>query len=213
MLRATFKFRRPESGFTLVELLMAVAIIGIITVPLGNALISYFKNTDATIGRLAQSHDAQITAAYFAQDVESVGVRSTASPFSLLQSIETGVASGSGLYPCGSGSVPAAVVRFASDDFPAPSGTATIVRVAYVVENTSGEKQLHRITCRGSSSVQSDIVVAHNLVSTLGPTCSSSCTASGDAVPRSVTMLLTLSDPSKRNSDYVVTLLGQRGQS
>ena len=119
--------RQDERGFTLVELLVAIVIIGIIAVPLGNVVISYLHNTDATTARLSESHDAQISAAYFAADVASVGVRSTtyssdpSAPYPLTQSIEQNAPATSGLFPCGTAATPNAVIRFGWDDYSSAS--------------------------------------------------------------------------------------------
>ena len=83
MLTARCRYaRRPagEAGFTLAELLMAVVIIAVIAVPLGNAVIGFLRNTDATSDRLALSHDEQISAAYFAADVAAIGLRDYDAP-------------------------------------------------------------------------------------------------------------------------------------
>jgi len=63
-MRLTVRAARDDAGFTLIELLLVVVILGIIVIPLGNALIAYFRNTDATSARMTLSHDAQISAAY-----------------------------------------------------------------------------------------------------------------------------------------------------
>jgi prepilin-type N-terminal cleavage/methylation domain-containing protein len=74
-MRLTPRGRRPDDGVSLIELLVAIVLLGVIAVPLGNAVISFFRNTNATTNRLAESHDSQISSAYFAQDVQSIGVR------------------------------------------------------------------------------------------------------------------------------------------
>ncbi len=206
---------RRDEGVTLIELIVAIAILGLIMLPLGNALISYLHNTDATIARLGQSHDAQISAAYFAQDVQSVGTHDTTTyPYPLKQSVETGVAYNGGLYPCGVAGTPDALVRFAWDDYTTPAAAATVVRAAYVVETVSGERQLHRIVCSGSSAPTADVIIAHKLAST-GPTvtCSSTCSGTGSAVPQTVNLVLTLTDPKSTDANYVFTLTGQRRQT
>jgi prepilin-type N-terminal cleavage/methylation domain-containing protein len=207
--------RRNDNGFTLIELLLSIVIIGIITVPLSNVVISYLHNTDATTARLSESHDAQISAAYWAQDVASIGTHATVSPYALIRSIEVDIAYNAG-YSCGDPGTPNAVVRFAWDDYPSGSTTAKIVRVAYVVETVSGQSQLHRIRCYDSSSPVSDIVLAHDLASTpptVGcPTVSTNC-QDAPAVPTSVTLNLTIKDPKNTGSAYAVTLTGQRRQT
>ncbi len=72
---------RGDDGFTLIELLVSIVILGVVMTGLAAVVISYLKDTNSTIGRLQESHDAQISAAFFTQDVESAGVRATATPF------------------------------------------------------------------------------------------------------------------------------------
>jgi prepilin-type N-terminal cleavage/methylation domain-containing protein len=220
------RLRDDDAGFTLVELLMSVVILGIIAVPLAGVVIGYLKNAGATSARMSESHDAQMAAAYFAQDVQALGTRdySDATTFDhpLLQSVETGVAATGGTYPCGPAGTPDAVVRLAWDDWdgvPSGSSTAPIrVRAAYVLENGT---ELHRLVCRDSSAVVSDVVVAHDLVSPFAAvTCTDgagvavACTGAGVAVPGTVSLRLTIHDPhSAAGSTYSVTLTGQRRQT
>jgi prepilin-type N-terminal cleavage/methylation domain-containing protein len=204
---------RDEGGFTLIELLIVIVILGVIVVPLGNVVISYFENTTATQARMNESHDAQLAAAYFGQDVASVGVRQSAAPTALLaQSIWTGVANGSGTYPCGSSGT--AIVLLVWDDIPV-AGTVTLGydRVAYTIETVSGQTQLHRITCAGSSAIVTDTVVAHDVNPAVSPSvaCSSACTGTGTSVPQQVTLTLSIHDPgSAPGTSYLIKLTGQR---
>lgn len=101
-----------DEGFTLVELLVTMVLIGIVSLGLGEALIGFTANTDSTIRRLGESHDAQISAAYFAQDVASIGLRKASSPEVLLQSVEDDPSSTA--LACGPET--GAVVRFGWDD-------------------------------------------------------------------------------------------------
>lgn len=217
---------RRDDGFTLIETLMAIAILGVIAFPLGNAVISYLRNTDSTTARLGESHDAQIAAAYLAQDVASVGVRDwtpghydpTIDSFPLTQSIETAVAYNGGLYPCGAAGTPNALVRLAHDDFSNGINTTTpppVISVAYVVETVGSETQLHRISCVDSSAPASDLVLAHYLDPANLPTvsCSSSCGGSGSSVPQLVSISLTIKSPANNGTAYSITLSGQRRQT
>jgi len=214
--------RGADKGFTLVELILAVIIIGVITVPLANVVIGYLKNVDATNARLIESHDVQIASAYWAQDVASLGTRSVTSPFPLTQSVETNVPYNSGHYPCGSDatsttpSTPNAIVRLAWDDFSGP-GAAAVVRVVYVVVPTaSGPSEMHRLRCQGSAAVVSDVTLAHDLDPSTPPalTCSTTCSGTGlMPAPKTVTLTLTLKDPKNLGAAYVVPLTGQRRQS
>jgi prepilin-type N-terminal cleavage/methylation domain-containing protein len=205
--------RRDDRGVTLIEVLVAISILTVIMVPLGNALISFFRNTDATSGRLSESHDAQIAAAYFAQDVQSLGRRDWgATGFALQQSIEVNVGSADGPYPCAPGT-PNAAIRFLWDDT-----IAGVVRVSYVVQTVGTERQLRRITCIGSSAISSDLVLAHNLdpgAAVGPPVCSTSCDGGVGvpAVPQWVKLTLTLKSPATTGAGLTVTLVGQRRQS
>ena len=213
--------RGDDSGFTLIELLVAIVVIGIIVVPLVNAVIGDLRNTDATTARLSESHDVQMATAYFAQDVQAAGVRDytvkNTAYFPLKQSIET-VRGDRRRYPCGA-AAPPAVVRFAWDDFSAGAGSAaTQTRVAYVVENGN---ELHRVVCAGSAHPASDVRIAQNLVAPYAVVscanrsgAAAACTGTGTAVPASASLTLTLRDArSAAGTPYTVTLTGQRRQS
>lgn len=203
-----------DHGVTLIELLVTIVILGIIAVPLGNAMIGFYTHTDDTTERLNESHDVQITAAYFAQDVQSTGTRDwSAYPYPLRQSVEQDVAPEAGLYPCGTAGGPAAVVRLAWDEPQSASGVPVVMRVAYVVEVTGAKRQLRRVTCAGSAVPTSDLVVAHNL-DPAAPvvSCPAACTAA-PAVPQIVTLTLYIKDAASTGPALTVVLSGQRRQT
>lgn len=202
--------RRTEEGFTLVELLVAVAILGIITVPLANVVIGAFHNTTDTSDRLELSHDAQISSSYFARDVAEVGLRDwaavTANSVPFKQSVQLGAAYNAGGYTCGSST---AVVRFLSDAWdPAVSQTdAKTNIVAYYL--TPDGRELHRVKCLGPSTTGTDVVLAHNVKpGSVAVTCSSACEA--DAVPDQISLTFQVTRASV--GDYPITLTGQRRQ-
>ena len=62
---------RDQQGFTLVELMIAMAITGLIVSAIAGALVVSFQTTGVTQQRLAESHDVQITSAYLANDIQS----------------------------------------------------------------------------------------------------------------------------------------------
>jgi prepilin-type N-terminal cleavage/methylation domain-containing protein len=208
-----------DAGFTLIELIITIFMLGVVIAPLTAVVILQLKNTDSTSARMSESHDAQLAGAYFAQDAQAIGVRgaytSTAEP-SFVQSVETNAAAGGGLYPCGTGGTPDAVVRLAWDDYDdATVASRTQKRIAYVVEGS----ELHRIECAASSAVVSDLTIAHELVA---PFASISCTnaagtamsCTGSTLPATVSMVLTIQDPDSGSATpYEVTLTGQRRQT
>lgn len=206
-----------DAGFTLIELLLTITIMAVISLPVGNLLIGFLHNSKETTARLAESHDAQISAAYFAQDVASLGSRDwtdTTTPYAYLQSVELNAPVSSGQFPCGNAGLPDAVIRLAWDDYPSGANAAPVqTRVAYLVETVGSGHQLHRILCSGNATPVTDVVLAHDLVSATA-TCATSCTGSGSNLPRRITLSLTIADPaSSPGSSYPVTLTGERRQS
>jgi prepilin-type N-terminal cleavage/methylation domain-containing protein len=207
------RLKRGAEGFTLVELLIAIVILGVITVPLGNVVFGYFRNTDATTARLIESHDAQISSAYWAQDVASIGTRSTTAPYPLNQSVWTGASS---LYACPAAGTP--LVTLVRDEL-TPAGATTLVQVVYATQTVSGHTELHRVRCEGSAANLSDTTLAHDLDPLTPPTvtCSgtsgANCAAAGSGVPQFVTLGLTIKDSKNLGAAYVITLTGQRRQS
>jgi prepilin-type N-terminal cleavage/methylation domain-containing protein len=205
-----------DAGFTLVELLVAIAILAVITVPLANVVIGAFRNTTNTSDRLELSHDAQISSSYFGRDVAEVGLRDWANvnadavPFK--QSVQLGAAYNAGGYICGSAATPAAPVRLLSDAWdPAISMQAASTNVvAYYlkpIDATAGE--LHRIKCLGPATTGVDLVLAHNVkLGSLVVTCSSAC--EGVPVPGKISVTFKVTKASV--GDYPITLNGQRRQ-
>lgn len=201
------KAMADDSGFTLVELLLVIVILGVIMVPLSDMVLGALRQTNQSQGRLTESHDAQIAASYWASDVASLGTRSTDEPYDLQASIETNAAYNGGSYPCGTAGTPNAVVRFAWDETTGPT-TSTLVIVAYVVKPNGARSTLHRLRCNGSATPVSDTVLAHDLVAAPTVTCDGGCSGA----PKVVSMQLTIQDPLSREANYVITLGGNRRQ-
>lgn len=204
---------RRDAGFTLIELLIVVVIVAVVAVPLGDALVLYFRNTDATSAQMALSTDVQIGAAYVARDVAGVGMRDLTStgaggtvPFK--SSIQLNAAFDAGGQVCGTSATPTAQVRLLADDWdtsttPATRGTRV---VAYYLDGSD----LHRLLCAGGATT--DIVVTHDVdPSTFGVTCDGSPTACpGTPPPQTVTLAFSVTLPGA--DPYPITLTGHRRQ-
>jgi hypothetical protein len=178
-------------------------------VPLSEVVLSYLRNTDTATARQVESHDQQIAAAYWQQDVASIGARGSfntlTQSYPQAQSVNTS-------FPCTqpAGSTPLltlAWTRFSS------SGSRTAVTVAYVTQSAGA--QLVRLQCDGTT-LQSTATLTHDLNAT--PTCSfdgaafGSC-AANTGTPSTISLKLSVSDPSGRGQPYTVTLDGQRRQT
>lgn len=201
------RLRNDERGVTLPEVLVAVTILAIIIIPLGDAMLGFVRNTDATTRRMIESHDMQIATAYFAEDVQNLGLRDWSS-FALQQSIDNPN------YPCtGPGT---SVISMAWDDNISVS-SRTVVRVSYVVRDVGGEHQLRRLLCRGplsgaSPPVESDVVLVHNLVGSPIKECQSPLNCASASVPQRVKLTVTVKHPANTTS-ISLTLIGQRRQT
>jgi len=203
-----------EDGFTLVELLLAIVIIGVITAPLANVVIGYFHNTDTTTERLLRSHDVQIASAYWQQDVASIGHRDA----QVLQpSIQPPA-----MTPESHCTSTGTIATFTWDEFADATGPATVVTVAYRVAYDSESKQceLHRDR---STSPATDVVLVHHLNPATLPTVTcypANSTSATDCttVPTAnevVKLNLSLTDPGSQHPGspagiWDVTLSGQR---
>jgi len=199
-----------DGGFTLIELLMTIVIMGVITVPLGNFVISYFVNTATTTGRLSESHDEQIAAAYFSQDVAGVGTRDAT------QNPTQSVWDGSFTAPCGTVIAAAnqsLLLKWDDPTWNAATETNVIDAAAYFKVVTPSETQLHRRVCIGATQ-QSDIVVIHNLDPGITPavSCSTTCTGT-NPVPKTITLQIGLKASSGSGQPFTTSLTGQRRQS
>jgi prepilin-type N-terminal cleavage/methylation domain-containing protein len=230
-----YMLKLRDDGFTLVELLLAIVIIGVITVPIGNVLIGFFKNADATSDRMVLSHDAQISAAYFAQDVAGVGKRDQNAaadasgnvPF--LSSIQLDAVYSAGGFTCGTSSTPTAIIRFLSDDWDYSVNPAVVRTdiVAYYLVSTGADRsgatigELHRMKCIASTSTSSDVVVAHYVNTATITATSLSCYNSASppvamscdtaTVPTQVNLSFSVTKPSV--GAYPIKLSGQRRQT
>jgi prepilin-type N-terminal cleavage/methylation domain-containing protein len=225
-MRAMTRGRRRDEGVTLLEVLIVVTILGIIIGPLTASIIVFIKNTNATTDRMAESHDAQITAAYFTQDVQSIGVRDWSDavddddPYKTFKpSIELGSAP-RGMAACPSENLTTTlVVRFAWDDPVPPTGGFAVRTVAYRAQQVSTNPprwELHRIACTAGVSGTTDIIIARNLTASPGVACTDVADATVDCgaatLPATVKLTLTLEAPASKTA-YDVTLVGQRRQT
>lgn len=153
---------RCDEGFTLIELLIVVVILPLLLAGLAEVIITVLDNTSqsdpkGTAVRLADSHDSQITSAYFVRDVQSASSVSAAS---------TPLCA-----PVGAGHYQLLGLEWTT-------GTSTTVDVSYFVQQSP--LQLVRYFCSNGSVVSTSVVssqVFGGLTAPVTPT--NSCVPSG----------------------------------
>ena len=144
-----------DSGFTLVELLVVVAITGLVMPVIAMALSLGFRTTDTTIGRLQDTRDRQIAPSLFTGDVQSATVVDTASNAGC---------------PLGGGTL---VLRLSRRE---TSAAGTVVNRVIVWDTivSAGSALLERRTCDdtgGSMALVSGVTTTHDVVGAPSVTC------------------------------------------
>jgi prepilin-type N-terminal cleavage/methylation domain-containing protein len=206
---------RGEDGFTLIEMVMSVAILGIVSAALLGIVLQYLQTVTDTSARLDESTDQQFVSTYWQDDVSSLGRRhlSVASAgFTTEQSVFVGTAGPGG---CG-GSAGAVVVAFAWNEFPvgvsAPADpwSSTPHGVAYVTVPDGSRLLLQRIRCRNGVS-SSPLTVAHSLTGVPTISCDPGCGPT--SLPERVSMRFTVKDADNEDSlGYTTTVSADRRQ-
>lgn len=215
-LRGRLREATADDGFTLVELVVCVAIVGFVAVALAGVVLSYLRVSVAATASMAESHDVQLASAYWQRDVASIGVRSStydtsSHSFPLTQSV--------GLAPCGLPTGATAVVTLGWSEYDSLDSTATpaLVKVTWATRADGGVLDLLRVRCgsRPSTVQVADSLSVAPAVTCRGPAGAAiACGGSGADVPAQVDLALTALDNSDRAPQtYQATLSGERRQT
>jgi prepilin-type N-terminal cleavage/methylation domain-containing protein len=180
------RFQTDESGFTLVELVISMAIVGLLIGAIGSALFVVLRTSDVTNHRMAESHDVQITSAYLANDVQ--GAKTIDKDPSTTTCAVTGPMT--------------TLVTFNIYDATDPTGNTTLPAVYKCGTAANGETRVTRAFAGGTP-----IVIAH-FAGTSRPTVTVTYDPSHLTIPVSVTM--TFTKASDCTIDCTYTLFGSR---
>lgn len=182
----------PEAGFTLVELIVAIIIVGIIVVPLSGAIILGYTRMAQTGQRSLEAGDSQLVAAYFVNDVQGSD-----------QVLVSGFTCGATL---ADGSTAAPVVEFALKSDPT---AASDYQSSYSTVTQDGALQLYRVVCK--SGVVTDALISKSLASVPTVTCAGATCSS--ATPATVSMVVTEKGNFANATTDQFTVTGTRRQS
>ena len=206
---------RDDDGFTLIELVMSVAILGIVSAALLGIVLQYAKTASDTSARLNESTDQQFVSTYWQNDVSSLGRRSltvASATFSTDQSVFVGSTGPGG---CGS-AVGSVVVAFAWNEFdagttaPADPWSSKPQEVAYVTVPNGSRFLLQRVRCKNGVT-GTPLTVAHNLIAAPTISCDTACDST--TLPARVSMKLAVKDADNPNSQgYTTTVSADRRQ-
>jgi prepilin-type N-terminal cleavage/methylation domain-containing protein len=210
------RLRRPrgDHGFTLIEMVMTVGILGIISATLLGVVLQYLKTASDTGARLNESTDQQFISTYWQNDVSSLG-RQTFSGSVPLAPAQSVFVNAAGPTNCGA-SVGTVVVAFAWNEFnvnavnPDNAWVTTPHEVAYVTVPAGYRMLLKRVRCRNGAASQPQ-TVAHNLTGTPTISCDTSCGSTSP--PNRVSMTFIVKDAGTPNSQgYTTTVSADRRQ-
>jgi prepilin-type N-terminal cleavage/methylation domain-containing protein len=148
------KLRDREGGFTLMELLLVIALLGLVAVPLAGAITVGERTTAATANRLESTHDAQLVSIYLPADIQSAG------------NAAGDVVVTPGNSDC-SGMPNLLRLRWTVTE---TLGVQSTYQVAYAVTQSGDEWRLTRFYCPASPGAPTQVVVARNLSGASQPT-------------------------------------------
>lgn len=140
--------RDRQSGFTLVELLVSIAVLGIVMSAIATALLVAMKSTAATATTLGESGDLQVAEAYFANDVGGANSMANTGP-----------------PHCGAGTL---VIELSGPDFDPATLTPQSRVISYVATTTatpggSSVTELHRLACVGAGSAAAPLIPSEDV--------------------------------------------------
>ena len=168
---------RGQAGVTLVELLVATAILGIIIPALTSALVIGWRTTDDTIARLSDNRNRALTPSLWTRDAQAA----------------TAVDTNGGFTTCLSGG-DTLLARFTWTETPLTGPAVT--RVAAWVWTGSTTQLVERRACDTGGSITGSVATAHDVAVAPVPTCRTTSGAAVACGASTVVVDLSVTDPS-----------------
>jgi prepilin-type N-terminal cleavage/methylation domain-containing protein len=192
---------RDDAGFSLVELMVSIALLGILMAAVTGAMFGAMDASKSTDVRLSESQDLRLATSYFAADAAGAQAFAT-----------------SGTARCGTDPV---LVELRGEAFDAASLAAQVVVQTYVLrtETVDGapSRTLHRLTCSSSAASPSypltptaDTTVARRLSTTTAPTVACKDRAGGAADCAAAGAVTVVLGVVSRSGGITGTLTGHR---
>jgi prepilin-type N-terminal cleavage/methylation domain-containing protein len=168
--------RRQQGGFTLVEVLVVIVILGIIAYPLTEAVILGFRTTDGTIAGVSRASAVELLAPAFTSDAQNA--------------VDVAV-SGGACAAVDPGDLAGVFLDLAWTDGATPKEASYAL-----VPPTGGEQDLVRLSCVNSGPARRQVLghFSHDPAAP-SPPVSAACTPACNATAKTITLHVQL-DPS-----------------
>lgn len=127
-----------EQGLTLIELVIAVGILGVVIIPVITSMLLGILESNSSRDRIADSASAQLTTAYLHADIQSSESVATSG-----DCVPSALAGGTVL------------LQFQWVD---PSTPSTTTKAAYIDFVDDGQHELHRASCIGATTDETLLV-------------------------------------------------------
>lgn len=206
-LKSRLERPRNETGFTLIELVIATGLLGVVIAPIAIGMLFGLVNSNGTRDRIADSASAEIFATYFPGDIQSSGSTTLVTPpAATLTSV--------GVFLTGTTGCPGSVFGGADVTklrlrWQQPNDATKFTTVVYFSRPSGTLLELWRAECPSVGSPSTDVMVQH-LAPTAGFATKLICddgtesdgTTNCGSKPRTVTVTLKAFNPESQSDSY-----------